>query len=57
MPSIGVERTVGFIPYRAARDAGVQSEPSASVTMDMGLYPDETPTAEPEDEPPGAYKQ
>ncbi len=54
MPSMGVEPTVGFIEYRAARDAGVQREPSASVPIDMGLYPAETPTAEPVEEPPGA---
>jgi hypothetical protein len=54
MPSMGVEPTVGFIAYRAARDAGVPREPSASVPIDMGLYPAETPTAEPVEEPPGA---
>jgi hypothetical protein len=43
------------MPNRAAREAGVQRDPSASVPKERGLYPADKPTAEPEEEPPGAW--
>jgi len=41
--------------YKAARFAGITSDPTVSVPIAMGANPAETPTAEPEDEPEGPY--
>lgn len=53
IPDISTVPLVGFIPYKADLEAGVTTEPSASVPIASGLYPTETPTAEPDEEPPG----
>lgn len=39
--------------YKPARFAGIQIEPPVSVPMDKGANPADTPTPDPEDEPPG----
>jgi hypothetical protein len=52
-PCREVRPTVGLIVYNAARIAGLVSEPAVSVPIDMGAKPALTPTADPEDEPPG----
>jgi hypothetical protein len=44
---------VGLSAYRAALAAGCTSDPSVSVPNAKGLYPAETPTADPVDEPKG----
>lgn len=54
MPSMGTSPTVGFKAYSAARLAGVIRDPIVSVPMASALKPDDTLTAEPVDEPPGA---
>jgi hypothetical protein len=54
IPSIGIWPTVGFNAYKAARFAGVMSEPIVSVPIASVLNPDATATADPVDEPPGA---
>lgn len=46
---------VGFGAYSAPREAGDVTDPSFSVPRESGLNPEATPTAEPEEEPPGAY--
>lgn len=45
--------TETFKAYRAARLAGVLTEPFVSVPMPKGLKPADTPTATPVDDPPG----
>jgi hypothetical protein len=46
---------VSFKAYRAALLAGVVREPEVSVPRENGLKPAATPTADPVDDPPGAY--
>lgn len=53
-PSIDTDPLDGLIPKSADLDAGVTVDPSSSVPKARGLYPADRPTAEPEDEPPGA---
>lgn len=48
--------TVGFRAYRAARDAGVMIDPIVSAPMANGENPAATATADPVDEPPGAFQ-
>jgi hypothetical protein len=43
--------------YRDARDAGATIEPSVSTPSDTMAKPAETPSAEPEDEPPGVLEK
>lgn len=45
---------MGFNAYKAARFAGVISEPIVSVPIARVLKPEATATADPVDEPPGA---
>jgi hypothetical protein len=46
---------VSFKAYRAALLAGVVKDPEVSVPRESGLKPAATPTADPVEEPPGAY--
>src|SRR5580700_2857730 len=53
IPACGTSPIVGFIVYKAALPAGHTKDPSVSVPIDIGAYPAETATAEPEDDPEG----
>jgi hypothetical protein len=55
IPSPDVAPTVSFSANKAARLAGVLSEPSVSVPMPNGLKPAEIPTATPVEDPPGLF--
>lgn len=54
IPSIGTCPAVGFKAYKAARFAGVMSDPIVSVPIARALKPDATATADPVEDPPGA---
>lgn len=51
IPSMRVVPTVGLRAKRAALVAGDTREPKVSDPIDIGLYPADTPTAEPEEDP------
>lgn len=56
-PATSCTPTVGFRAYRAARDAGVIMEPIVSAPTASGENPAATATADPVDDPPGAYQR
>jgi hypothetical protein len=56
MPSVGTRPIVGFKEYAPALVAGTRREPIVSLPIDRGAKPAASPAADPDDEPPGAYR-
>lgn len=56
MPEMETIPMVGLRVYKAALLAGMVREPFVSVPIATGAYPAATPTAEPEEEPPGFFR-
>lgn len=52
IPSCGINPRVGFREYTSARVAGMSRDPFVSVPIATGAKPADTPTAEPEEDPP-----